>query len=46
MLPSPRNEGELWQWAILSPVGDSLVVFVKMALAVAAVSLFFGVDHV
>ena len=32
------NEGELWQWAILSP-GDSLVVFVKMALGVAAVSL-------
>ena len=38
MLPPSKNEGELWQWAILSP-GDSLVVFVKMALGVAAVSL-------
>lgn len=39
MLPPSKNEGELWQWAILGPVGDSLVVFVKMALGLAAVSL-------
>lgn len=45
MLPTTKNEAELWPWTNLCPGGDSLLVL-KMALGVAAVSLPVSMDPV